>query len=150
MVKGLVREQGKCVAEWRASEGQAIKLTWVPTLAAKLNSNPSYIWYRNRLQLNSSRTNSYLSSDPGTYEDTGIYVCVPTGYEGLPSPAVNLAVQRGPSSSVSDAVSEGGSKMDNILSLTRGFDALGATEQLLQYQKFKSLFTVSIMLEATV
>lgn len=150
MVKGLVREQGKHVAEWRAKEGQAIKLTWVPTWAAKLNSNPGYIWYRNRLQLNSSRTNSYLSLDPITYEDTGIYVCVLIGYEDLPSPAVNLTVQRRSSSTVSAAVSEGGSKMDNILSLTHGFDAFSATEQLFNYQKFKSLFTVSIMLAATV
>lgn len=68
------------LASWRRSllgdsmcvlEGQRMRLTCVLTCAVSLNSNPGYIWYKNRLQLHGSRTNScFLSLDPISYEDS--------------------------------------------------------------------------------
>lgn len=82
----VVRGQKVPVADWTVMEGQKTMLTCVPTCAANLNSNPGYIWYKNRLQLNGSRANSpFLSLDPISNEDT---VCAMIGYKDLPSSAV--------------------------------------------------------------
>lgn len=146
LVEKLVRGQGVLVARRTVIEGQRIKLTCVSTCTANLNSNPGYIWYKNRVQLNGSRTNSrFLSLDPVSYEDTGSYVCVLIGYKDLPSSAVNLRVQGRPRDTVSDKVPDGGSKMDSVPT------AHSSTEQVFNnFQKPKSLFIFSLMLAASV
>lgn len=75
MVKKLVKGQDVPVVNWTVIEGQRIMLTCVPTCATNLNSNPGYVWYKNRLQLNGSRANlCLLSLDPISNDDTCSYV----------------------------------------------------------------------------
>ncbi|XP_037611988.1 uncharacterized protein LOC119480002 [Sebastes umbrosus] len=139
------------VKDWTVMEGQRIMLTCVSTCAANLNSNPSYIWYKNRLQLNGSSANSpYMSLDPISDEDTGSYVCAMIGYKDLPSSAVNLKVQRRPRNSVVSEISDGGSKEDSVPTQTHGSD-LEAQNSDQFFNKRKSRFTsFSVMLVASV
>lgn len=149
----LDRGQDVPVADQTVIEGQRIMLTCVPACAATLNSDPGYIWYKNRLQLNGSTANlSFLSLDPISNKDTGSYVCAMIGYKDLPSSAVNLTVQRRPSNTVLSEI-PGGESKDSAPTQTHGCDAQNYTDQIfINYQtpKGKSIFLFSIMLVAGV
>lgn len=151
LAEELVRGQTVLVADWTVIEGQRIMLTCVPTCAAILNSNPGYIWYKNRQQLNSSRANSpYLFLDPISNEDVGSYVCTMIGYKDLPSSAVNLKVQRGPrDGEVSDKIPGSGSKGDSVPASTHGLNGQDLTDQC-QEPKGSVMFRFSTMLIATI
>lgn len=154
LVEKLVRGQEVPVADRTVMEGQRIKLTCFPTCAANLNSNPGYIWYKNRVQLNGSRANSpFLSLDPITDEDTGSYVCAMISYKAFPSSAVQLTVQRRPRNTVVSEIPVGGLKNDCVPTQTPGSDAHNFTDQIFnnyQTPKDKSMFTLSIILVASV
>lgn len=97
-VSSLVRTLDVPVADWRVMEGQRITLTCVSTCAASLTPNPGYIWYKDQLQLDGSRTySSVLDLDPVSNEDAGSYACAVAGFRYLPSSAVNLIVRKNPS-----------------------------------------------------
>lgn len=142
----IVRGQKVPLVDQTVIEGQKMMLTCVPTCAARLNSNPGYIWFKNGLQLNGCRANSsFLSLDPISNEDTGSYVCAMIGYKDLTSSAVNLTVMRSPRNTVSSENTDSGSKKD--------CDANHPTAQDLnncQMPKDKSVFKLSIMLVVSV
>lgn len=74
LVEEFVRGHKLPVENLTVTEGQRILLTCVPTCTENLNTNPGYIWYKDRLRLNCSRVN-ILSLDPISTEDMGSYAC---------------------------------------------------------------------------
>ncbi|XP_067432792.1 uncharacterized protein [Thunnus thynnus] len=148
----IFRGQKVPVANWTVMEGQKIMLTCVPTCTTNLNSNPDYIWYKNRLQLNGSRVNlTFLSLDPIRNEDKGSYVCAMIGYENFSSSSVDLRVERSPRNTVVSA--DVGSKKDSEENLTHSSDVHNSTAQKpknCQTPKDKSMFTFSIMLVVSI
>nr|XP_008302587.1 PREDICTED: uncharacterized protein LOC103374297 [Stegastes partitus] len=118
-------------------EGQSILLTCSRTCAENLNSYSGYIWYKNRLQLNTSQVNSfYLSLHPVSKEDAGSYVCVLIGYKDFPSSAVNLIVQNRPRSIMSGESDDSRHENDSL--------------PLPRSPKGKSLFRFPVVLVASV
>ncbi|XP_045072683.1 uncharacterized protein LOC121555889 [Coregonus clupeaformis] len=75
------------VKETPATEEGKVTLTCSTTCTLTDNSNPSYIWYKNRQRLTNPNTqDNYLSLDQISSEDAGSYSCAVKGYENLRSP----------------------------------------------------------------
>ncbi|XP_030019124.1 uncharacterized protein LOC115439426 [Sphaeramia orbicularis] len=135
-------------------EGQSIMLTCVLNCAVDLNSNPGYIWFKDRQQLtNTSEKSPSLFLDPIRNEDSGKYSCAMIGYENLPSSPVNLTVQTSPRKTWNivsmDGNPGGGSKKGSEATLTHGCDVQSSTDQHLnncQAHRGKSISTFSTML----
>uniref|UniRef100_A0A3B5AKC4 Ig-like domain-containing protein n=1 Tax=Stegastes partitus TaxID=144197 RepID=A0A3B5AKC4_9TELE len=137
VVETIVSGQKTLVKDWTVMEGQSILLTCSRTCAENLNSYSGYIWYKNRLQLNTSQVNSfYLSLHPVSKEDAGSYVCVLIGYKDFPSSAVNLIVQNRPRSIMSGESDDSRHENDSL--------------PLPRSPKGKSLFRFPVVLVASV
>ncbi|XP_045071545.1 uncharacterized protein LOC121577398 [Coregonus clupeaformis] len=82
------------VKETPATEEGKVTLTCSTTCTLTDNSNPSYIWYKNRQRLTNTNTqDNYLSLDPVSSEDTGRYSCTVEGYNNLHSPVLSVGEQ---------------------------------------------------------
>ncbi len=145
LVEKLVRGQNVPAADCTVMEGQSIKLTCVSTCTANLISNPGYMWYKDRVQLNGSRADSlFLFLDSISDADAGSYVCASESYKDLPSSAVSLRVQGRPRNSVVSEIPESGFKDDRVPTLTHGDDAQNSTDQG-QEPKGKVRFTLMLI-----
>lgn len=143
-VDQFVRGHKLPVENLTVTEGQRILLTCVPS-TENLNTNPGYIWYKDRQRLNGSRVN-ILSLDPISTEDMGSYACAMISYKGLLSSVVNLRVGRRPRNAVAPGTR---SNKDSVPTLTNDSDAQCSMHHSFDNcQTSQSTLTLSVMLVA--
>uniref|UniRef100_A0A3Q3EXE2 Ig-like domain-containing protein n=1 Tax=Labrus bergylta TaxID=56723 RepID=A0A3Q3EXE2_9LABR len=133
---------------WTVMEGQKMILTCNPQCNAHRNSNPGYIWYKNKKRLKDSGANvDLLSFESIRNEDSGSYVCAMIGQEDLPSTAVNISVRRKQSDPV---LSTRTPTKDSVPILTHTTENTEQTFNISQQPQNRGLFKISMILLSSV
>ncbi|XP_062865661.1 B-cell receptor CD22-like [Trichomycterus rosablanca] len=100
------------IGSQEVTEGQPANLTCNTT--CNLTDPPTFVWFRNGLNLTTNSTNSSLLLNPVSSADAGSYSCAVKGYKQLRSPDQTLTV-RYPPRNVSATISPSGGIVEGIL-----------------------------------